>query len=360
MKKKFLLLFCLLATVACMSYPKPPLGEQNFPLERDSTIPVDGRIQEIAVADSWMAVHTEDKIIAIDIDTQVELWSMDFEVITYGTGFITNNDNLIAASSNQIVIINKLGKKREINLDSDVKTITRILTVSSNYLYVVGGPKWTLETYDVSTNKMLWKMDVGRTVGKVFYDSLNDVAYLTNDDSLRALDNLSGKLLWEMKGVFGQSTFFREGILYVSEPTNVENAYKLTAIKALDQKKLWEKDIVKPINYSVSNRTIIDNLLITSGYGMIAINITNGEEVWAISEIGEEFYTTPVYLDGVLYVKGLATGAIYAISVSDGAILGHARLENISSFDVASGGLDILKDGIVFNTRNSIIIYKNK
>jgi outer membrane protein assembly factor BamB len=360
MKKIALALLILPIMLSCMLFANPPLGESNFPLTKVLTIPVDGEVEEIAIADTWIAVHTYEKIIAMDIETQKMLWSINMQVDHYGESFKIINNTLIAASQDQIILVDKQGQKREIALEP-IKGPINIIKVASiypNHVYVIRG-EWILEVYDISENTMLWKMFVGRRMGNVFYDSSNNVAYVTTDDSLRAFDNSSGKLLWEMIGVFGQSVLFEAGVLYVPEQAGVDNAFRLAAIDAASQTKLWEKDIAKSPNYSVSNRTIIDNLLVVSGNGMIAISKSNGEQVWTTPGVGEEFYTVPVKFDGVIYAKGIATGAVYAISLDDGTIIGHVRLEDIG-FDTANGDVYVLKDGIVFNTRNDIVIYKAK
>src|SRR5687768_11826684 len=343
--------------LSCMLYSPLTLGEFDFPLNKAFTIPVDGNIIEIAVADDWIAVHTYKKITAIDMDTKEILWSLDFPVISWGEGFLMNNDVLIAASPEQIMVMNKLGEKKEINLHSDVKTITRILAVSSNYLFVLGGG-WVVEAYDISNNTMLWRLNVDRGMGKLFYDPLTNVAYVTTDDSLRAFDNSSGELLWEMKGVSGQGIFFGRGVLYLPAASNLENAFRFTAIDAASQEKLWEEDIVRPPNYKVFEEMIIDNLYITSGNGMLAIDTTNGERVWTTPSVGEELYTVPIKFGEAIYVQG-ETGAVYAISPNDGTVIGYVRLEDIG-FDSAGGGVYALKDGIVFSTRNEIVVYKAK
>jgi len=85
MKRIIPVLLILPIMLSCILYKTPQLGETNFPLKQVATIPIDGAIEDIAVADSWIAVHThDDKITAIDIDTQEILWSIDFSVNAYG------------------------------------------------------------------------------------------------------------------------------------------------------------------------------------------------------------------------------------------------------------------------------------
>ena len=273
------------------------------------------------------------------------------------------NNSLIAASQDQIILVDKQGQKKEISLEP-IKgpiNIIKVASVYPNYIYVIRGPDWTLEVYDISKHTMIWKMFVGRGFGNVFYDPSNNVAYITTDDSLRAFDNLSGKLLWKMdEGIFPRGVFFEEDVLYIPEQTSLENAFRLADIDAATQKKLWEKDIVRRPNYKGSKRTIIDDLLIFSGYGMIAIDKSNGEKVWEINGVGEDFSTVPVEFDGVIYTMGIASSTVFAISFNDGSLIGTANLESDSLIGRSFESIYSLKDGIVFNARNAVVIYKTK
>ena len=360
MKKLLLVLTTLPIILSCMLYSSPPLGESNFPLKKVLTTSIKADIQGIAVGDTWIAVRTQDAIIAFDIDTLKELWTLDIQVSALRENFQMVNDILVAASEEQIFLIDRRGNKKEIDVDAEVKQIIRMLGAYSNYIYIVGGPEWTLEAYDISQNKMLWKSRAGRNVGDVFYDPSNNIAYLTRNDFVRAYDNSSGKVLWEKRDVFGVGTLYESGILYVPVPTNVEDAFRLAAINGASQESLWEKDIPYPADIRASHSTIIDNLLIYRGDGMIAVDKSDGDLVWTTPSVGDEFYDIPVEFDSVIYVKGLDTGAVYAISLNDGTVIGQTRLEDLGPIDVASGGVYALKDGIVFNTKNEIVIYKAK
>jgi hypothetical protein len=280
-------------------------------------------------------------------------------VSTFGEGFQIVTDILVTASEEQIILIDKQGKKKEIDIDVDVKKILRILGVYSDYIYIVGGPEWTFEAYDIPQNKMLWKLRVGRKVGEVFYDPAVNMVYITSDDLVRAYDNSSGILVWEKAGAYGQGTLYASGILYVPLQNNVKNTFRLAAIEGRSQETLWEKDISYPVDIKASHATVIDNLLIYRGTGIIAVDKSNGGLVWTTPSVGEEFYDIPAEFNGVIYMKGIGTGTVYAISLDDGIILGHVRLEDIGT-DGVSGRIFTLKDGIVFNTRHEIVVYKAK
>jgi outer membrane protein assembly factor BamB len=364
MKKIIAALLILPVMLACMLYSTPPSGETNFPLEQTLTISIGEDIEEVAVADNWIAVSTyQDKIIAIDIDTAKRLWTINFSVDTYSK-FQIINDVLFAASQDQIIMVSKQGSHKEIALAALKETfpspinIIKLAAIYPSYLYVIRGSNWTLEVYDITKNTLLWKVFVGRGFGNVFYDSSNHAVYVTTDDSLRTFDNSSGELLWKMKGVFAQSVFYDAGVLYISEPLDVENTFRLIAIDSTSQKKLWQKDIVRPPDFKGPNRTIFDDLIIISGYGMIAIDKTTGEQLWTSLGVGEDFHL-PVEFEDVIYAMGAASSTVFAFSSSDGSLIGTANLNRDDPFGLNRyGNLHSLPDGILFSIKDTVFIYK--
>jgi outer membrane protein assembly factor BamB len=93
---------------------------------------------------------------------------------------------------------------------------------------------------------------------------------------------------------------------------------------------------------------------------MIAIDKSNGEKIWESDGVGEEFSTIPVEFDGVIYTMGIASSTVFAISFDDGSLIGTANLESDSPFGGSFESIYSLKDGIIFNTRNLVVIYKIK
>lgn len=358
MKKFVLAITSLPILLSCVLYSTPPLGDTNFPLKKFQSVPIGETIRDIAIGDTWIAVQTNDSIIGLDIDTFITLWKIDVRVNLFGEGFEIVGDRLVTISEDQkLILVDRKGNKEEKALDDDVTTVVRIPGIYPDYVYVVGGGYWSLEVYDLAQDKMLWKSKVGRNIGPVFYDPANNIAYLTKGDSITAYENSSGKILWKKENVYGSGALFDSGILYVSASSSTEGSFMLAAIEGINQATLWEKDIVRPADIEASTSTLIGNLLIFIGYGMFAIDKTDGELVWTVPSIGEEFIETPVEFNGVIYLRE-NTGTVFAISPEDGTIIGHVKLEERDRSDKVYGGVHSLKDGIVFNTKNALVIYK--
>lgn len=335
--------------------------ELDFPLEQVQNLPTNEAIEKIAVSDTWIATYSSGKVTAWDVETRKTLWSIALPVRTDNDSeFQIINDILVAAYTDQIFLVNKLGQKSELDLPPEEGGITRLVAIYPSYIYVIRGYDWRLEAYDISQNALLWTTYVGRGGCDVFYDASKNIAYVTTrDKSIHVFDNTTGKVVWERDRSSLHSAF-EEGILYTVEHTNDTKMFRFSAFDVESQKELWKKDIT-PITH-VYKLTIIDQLLIASeSDGLIALNKSSGDESWRI-DTGEPFYTRPVEFNDVIYVKGLSR-AVYAISPANGDIIGFVKLEktrSIQPYYESIADVFKLKDGIVFNTRNAVVIYKTK
>lgn len=357
-------LLLLSIMLSCVVIKSPPLGETNFPLKQLLTMPVNGDIKQIAVSDTWIAVHTQNKIIAIDLNDYKTLWSTDFPVVTSeGSKFQIINDVLVVISENQIMALNKLGQKKVINfkISKDDINILKLVAVYPNYIYVVRGTQRILEAYDISRNVLMWKTVLGPGSSDVFLDSAKNITYVTSSyNAIRALDNSTGTLIWKHEGSVLQG-ILESGILYVYQELAEQNHYRVAAIDVESQSDLWSKDFTFFSDEGVNKLTVIGNLLLLSGEDLIALNKSGGQQIWRVN-VGENFYTSPVEFNKILYAKAGTSRTVYAISPSDGAILGLVKLETVELFDGDDtiNGVYVLKDGIVFNTKSSIVFYKSK
>jgi outer membrane protein assembly factor BamB len=371
MMKKVSILLILPIMLSCILYVTPPSGETNFPLKRVASISIDGVIRDIAVGETWIALHThDDKIIAIDINTHKILWETSMDVNNYGESFKMVDNKLFASSQDQIIIVDQQGQEKEIalaplkeNFPSPINII-KVAAISPDYLYVIRGSNWTLEAYDISQNTVLWEKQVGRGIGSIFYDISKNLAYVSIGYSVYAFENNSGKLLWEIDAVSGR--YFEGDVLYMFtdiSSNDIETLHEINAVDIKNKKKLWLDSLVLPPNYRVNDLMIVGNSLIVGGDGIIAIDKSVGKQMWTIDvhKIGEEFEAPIIEFNKVLYAVGSASGTVFAISLTDGSVIGTVNLEsdNLLSSD-SNTGVYNLEDGILFNTRTTVVIYKVK
>lgn len=361
MRKVTIALIALMIISSCKSNGalSPPVVS-NFPLTSYTVIPIDGSVRRLAVAETWFATQTTDKIIAMDIQTQQKLWSKVFVNDVYSE-FQIINDTLVTASSDQIILVNRQGEEGVITLEpnGDSINIINLASVYADYLYVIRGENWILEAYNIPENRLLWRREVGRGgADEVFFDSHNNIAYITGG-SILAVDNTTGTLLWEQEGNTLDS-IYESGVLYVYEQLDNDGDYRFVAIDTKNQEQLWSRNVSFSPSNSVNELEIVDNLLVASAGDLIALNKFTGDQVWT-ANVGESFYTSPVEYDAVLYAKTGSSRAVFAISASDGSTIGFVKLESDYSFDADSlGSVYKISDGIVFNGRNAVYIFKAK
>jgi outer membrane protein assembly factor BamB len=366
MKKTFPAILILIFTLSCVLVSTPELGETNFPLQQVAKVPVEAGVKDIALGYTWIAISTsDDKVMAVDIDTQEILWEIDFSTLSgLRKGVFMENDDLIAVSPDQIIVLDKSGNRKDIEVDKDVKTITEVFEVNSGYIYIVGGPNWDLQAYDYQKNIMLWeKRGLGRGVRDVSYDPENKLVYVTLDEKVYTDDNLTGKTLSEAVRHYGEHLI--DGVLYTLTNTserNEETHYEINAVDVKTQKTLWQNSFDLGLNDHVGPLLAVGDLLVFSGDGMIAFNKFSGEQAWEIDvhAFGESIDAPPVEFDDVIYAMGYASNTVFAVSPDEGTIIGTANLEKDDSFGVLYGEVFRLEDGILFNTSDSIVIYKIK
>ena len=149
-------------------------------------------------------------------------------------------------------------------------------------------------------------------------------------------------------------------VLYAIEKGGNSREIRFSAFDVESQTELWRSEVTfSPYVYDM---TIINDLVIVNGdAGLLAVNKSDGAMLWQ-TPVGESFGTKPIEYDGLLYAKGTSY-TVYAISPQSGDFVGYVSLEGSKSvepgYDVVSGVYRV-KDGIVFNTRNAVWLYKKK
>ncbi len=360
-----LILFITLAIMltSCKSAKDQLPIDSNFPLQQVAKFSFDETIERLAISDTWVAMQTADGLIGFDMNSSETLWSIPFDV-WYATGskFQIIDDYLIAASDTQVALISRDGQLTPLNIaSSEGGKIWRLVAVYPNYVYIIRGPDWTLEAYDITENRLLWQITVGRGGADVFYDPARGITYITTRDySIRAIENATGVVLWTLDKRVLHSAF-DANILYLCEPTNKENVYQFSALDVVSQDIIWTTEI-DGISSVYRLTSLNDLLTISTEDGIIAVEKSNGKELWHALE-NDGFVTAPVEFNDYIFAKG-ASHTIYAVSPTNGNLIGYTILESknnlIEPAYEAEGEIHLLDGTLVLNTRESLIIYGNK
>ena len=365
MKLLWLHFLWVLTLFSCASpYESHVPVKSNFPLQKIQIFSADDVIERIALSDTWMAVYTSGTATAIELETKETLWKTNLTIQAADPlAFVIVGDALVATSAHQVLLIDKLGQKKKLTLESadeDNREIIRVAAVYPDTIYINRSPDWELEAYSLSQNAKLWSLSVGRGSTDIFYDANIDVAYITTRyGSFFAVDNTTGEVLWKHGGRT-LTTIYEDGVIYSVEKGSNSRKIRFSAFDVESQTELWESEVTfSPYVYDM---TIINDLVIVNGdAGLLAVKKSDGSILWQTAA-GESFATKPVEYDGRLFAKG-TSHTVYAISPQNGDFLGYISLESNKPvqpmYEVISGVYKV-KDGIVFNTRHDVLMYKHE
>lgn len=362
MRKNFLSVILLLPLLLGCTSSKFVPEEVNFPLTKSKTYSLDKEVLKFGILDSYLIVETYDGVQSIDTSTDKVIWEEKKFQIDHDSDILFTDDYAVMMSYQQILIAHKNGHKKFLNLNPKRKDNIRLVAAYTNYVYVIRGGVWVLEVYDISENRMIWEASMGRGLTQIFYEPSINVAYAVNSSSIRTLNNNTGELLWEYEINANQSTY-ENGILYIAYKEFDSNKFNIAALNVETHEFLWSKDFNAERAMHIYGLAIFqDKLILTSGDGIFAFRAIDGEFIWHPS-IEDAFYTKPVLLNDILYVK-TSSKKIYAISFANGEIFGYIQHEPEPSFGVPTyetkSGVYLFKDGIIFKTKNNIEFYALK
>ncbi len=135
---------------------------------------------------------------------------------------------------------------------------------------------------------------------------------LTTNPNVSSYNPETGKELWKiacLSGEVGPSAGYADGMVFAA------NEYaKLVGIKAGDSPQIvWEADEFLP---EVSSPLAINGLLyIATSYGVFACyDAKTGTKLWS-EEYGDSFYSSPIYVDGKVYLTNTA-GKTYIVKAT--------------------------------------------
>lgn len=364
MKLLWLYLLSLGVLFSCASpYETQVPVESDFPLKQEQIFSTDDVIKRIAVSDTWMVVYTPGTARIIDLDTKEIHWTTNLSSQADDPlGFVIVDDVLVATSEDQVVVMDKLGSKKTLTLaapDEEKRDIIRVAGVYPDHIYLHRFPDWDLEAYSLSQNARLWSLFVGRGAN-VFYDEVANVTYITTHyESFFAVDNTTGEVLWK-KGGSTISTTYEDGVIYAVGMGSNSHSIRLSAFDVEKRVELWAHEVT--FSKYVYAMTILNDRVVLSGdEGLLAVNKSDGAMLWQTPK-GESFMTKAIEYDGMIYAKG-TSHTVYAVSPLTGDFVGYVSLESNKNFepgyDLVSGVYRV-KDGILFNTRHAVWLYKNR
>ncbi len=240
-----------------------------------------------------------------------------------------------------------------------------VATVNSGIAYSVGGSTedlYTVDAYDEVTGKNLWRTNCA-CIGTLKPVIFNTMLYVlarssTSSDSVLLAMTKSGDLLWSQNlgDANGQNTYRQLlvtdsmiGLLY----TTPSSSGLITSVSAYDKsfgQKIWElKDSNDEPDFLTSDgASIYTSFRSPHGFGVEAINATNGDVTWqeTLTDVSHTGLPEITIQNGTLYVVYYDQGQhVFLLDETTGDQLGS----DPSSLEVSSR--PIVNNGMVFLRR---------
>ena len=309
-----------LATTSCQG-PMTPEASVGFPLVEKWHFKTDRDIVTALSTDSDIIVaRTKGEIIALDVLTGSLRWRRQVPesivpsppahspplvgqglvvVVTYkGVTALNSNDGTTAWEDSQ----------QWFGLDAFPAAI------SSESVYIVG---YDVIVYERTTGRISWRVElVGspRNTAAIFLGE--GTVFLISRDRLQVREMKSGELLWEDvdKDWAPRAATFHSGVIYYGTGNG-----EIAAFDTQSKRGLWR---IRGRLSGFSPLATDERVFVGSVGTPLALDAATGELMWQ-SSIDSGTYQTPMLFRGTLYVREMFTRKIYALSMEDGAELGH-------------------------------------
>jgi outer membrane protein assembly factor BamB len=334
------------------------ITSSNFPMKEVWSSKFDFAVYKLGVADDWIVVGQSTSLTAIDTESGQTLWKMDI-ILDLDSLLPISDDLLITASKNQLLVVDKTGQTVS-TIDFDPKRgSVEIVGAYSHFVVVKRVPPYTLEIYDIESEKMIWEVQIDRGGESINFDPVTNTVYITSSRFVGAFDAVDGNSLWK-KSTVARTAILDSGVLFYHWENEGGKMGYISAIDAQSSNLLWEIEMPFEIQDHIYDLSICDNYLVANtNFGMIVFDNKDGNELWRFNTT-EFHYSNPVCMDKTLYARGYSTSKIFTFSLDGGYYLGVLNLGSPSLFDVSHPEYELVyKSGefLIFPYENTVYAY---
>jgi outer membrane protein assembly factor BamB len=200
------------------------------------------------------------------------------------------------------------------DIDIFVHENMSMLVTAPNRIFTLGINPYTYTVYafDSVTGKLMWKQD-GALPNTI---SANGSAfYTTNLNNIYAYNITNGDILWSNRLPYaGPLVFVRFNKDKIFAYSSNGTFFILNALGGMLESR---GPLIYPVPY------IVDDVTYASGNGIISQETKTGKVLWE-ADIKDTYYTGPLFLDDVIYVRtgdAVIPGNVYAVDKTNGEIL---------------------------------------
>ncbi len=301
-------------------YLNEPVVKGVFPIKERWRFEVDGEIVTEPSGDgSKVVIRTRRKVYALDARTGSRLWDVAAPSEIYPSPPLTGNGQVVIGYQDGVKALNvDTGQVMWVSQNPTCAVAPVVPSAFSETMVYVVRYNCDIQAYDRETGTVVWEdaLPGARSGANLFLDD-GKIYLVITGGILQVRDSVTGKLIEEIKGQIDRPATFQAGILY-----GFNDVGKLVAFDTRTETVLWQS---QKLGESYAPLLAGQRLLApTNGGQPMAFDAQTGNLLWA-AQTDSDRYQTPAVLRDIVYIRGIATGKIYALSIQNGVELGYLR-----------------------------------
>jgi outer membrane protein assembly factor BamB len=302
-----------------------PIATSGFPLKERWHFEVDSEVATApGVGNGKLVVRTDNRVYALNARTGTLLWdtSVPSSPLSYPTSPLVGNDLVIIGHQGGVEALDAVtGNIVWVSQSTSCAGTDVIPAVFGQTMIYVVHYHCDVRAYDRATGTVMWDVDLpgSRSGADLFLEQ--DKVYLVITGSIvQVRDAATGKLLMENENQISRFAAYQSGVLYGFKED------RLVAFDPRTNRVLWSSQAARVGEYSPlldGNRVLVPP---KRGQPM-AFDAKTGQRLW-IATTDEDTFQTPVVLGNTVYIRGIFSGKIYALSIQDGSEIGQLLTGN--------------------------------
>jgi outer membrane protein assembly factor BamB len=321
-----LLILLALAVYQCQ-HPKEPIIHGTFPLKERWHFDVGSHIvAEPSVGEGLVLIRTREKLYVLDAHSGSLLWTAPLPQDTSPTSPLIADDLVVIGYLNGVKALNaETGQVMWESSDPSCLAADVVPAALDERMVYIVRQSCDVRAYNRLTGAVVWAVDLPgvRSSANLFLDQ-DRIYVVVIGDILQILDSETGVLIEEVTGQIGYPAAYQSAILYgFRERSGFKEDHELVALDSRTRETLWVGPVVD-IAYPIGPPLVAGQRLLVpahSGYPM-AVDVRTGKPLW-VAKTKRATYQTPAILADTVYIRGIRSGKVYALSMQDGTELGY-------------------------------------
>lgn len=283
----------------------------NFPLKQIWSQKLDSNIRDITIIESKSLViaRTDNKVFALDKNHGNTIWQFDApNVLNSAPVFF--NDSTVFINDNQSLWALR-PEDGQVLWSQPLKSSSTWIPDASEKIVLVNEFGNYVRAYNAQSGSLLWS--IGITRGRKPSYIKDDTVYIV-DYGLKAIDALTGKILWEERSDPISTAAYSDGIIYYTP------GKKLVAFNVINREEVWHHDLYT----SPDSVTVVNNYIMTTTQLYLRVyDKLDGHLVW---EFPIESPTNPSLIGNNIFVMESFAVKVRVFDLDSSKDIGSIRI----------------------------------